>query len=1195
MSEAEDLVGREAAQTLFEGTLVLEAGAGTGKTTTLVARILAWTLGRGWEEEAARLGAEGADTDAPRIAAAVLDGVVAITFTEAAAAEMARRVAQALAAVAAGREESIRGFEPALLPEPAASHRAERSRALLGALERLTIETIHAFCRRLLARHPLEAGIHPQVQVDADQRLTEAIASDVVEEAVRRAYAGDSTHPLVRLAGFGHGPAEIREALASLVNDGVPLAALAGDPFAAEGCAALFAELRSAIEAFLGAGGDSLRAVSGKSRSTVRGLELVRDAAAAALAAGLAGAEALEEWVSPLRDALDDSHWDRLKEWSKGRFNKGEAGAVGDHAAECAAAAWVLRDPVDNLRKLDPVSLDVARRALVPLLSEVHRRADARGTLAFASLLREAHALLAGSERLRARERRRIRQLLVDEFQDTDPLQCDLVRWLALEGGDERPGLFLVGDPKQSIFGWRSADLAAYHGFVRGALEAGGRRFRLVRNFRSLPPVLEEVSRLVGPLMSYQEGFQPEFQELVAALPADKAKAPAAIEYWISWERGPDRSFRTKSGERGEGVHRLEAAAVAAALRESHRAGVPWSEMAVLFRYRTAFDTYLEVLRDAAVPFVVARDRQYYHRREVIEATALVHAVVDPSDHLSAVAYLRSAWAGLPDAALLPLWARQLPRWLSELDGPDAEALGRLESMLAEVAASLPRTVPGLERIAGWEVSVLEALRSLAELRAAYRHLPADRFFRLLRRRTLMDPTEGARYQGRYRLANLDLLFRRLERAAEEQGDDLSAILRTLRRSLEETPDAPEAQPKDAGEDAVRVMTVHTAKGLEFRQVFLVETHHQPKQSDEERWDPALPGEYRLFERPTPCYHRLAARRRRIRSLEEVRALYVALTRPIERLVVVGHWGEGTTPPPVERARSLLHLVESHPAAPVSLLAWAREAEEAGVDRLERGGATWRFLALDPRLAASPSTAAGEHPRTDVAAARDAGARLARRRRQAAVRMALPFARAASADAGARLASLAAPSPDGAESDGGVHASRDAALLAGSAVHRLLQLWDLEAESEAEWSRQREALTRWLSTTAPPALFESAMERVSSLLARLADGTLFRRFLALGPRALARELPVLLPPDEGAAGYVSGAVDLVYRDESGRLVVADYKTDRLEGESELAERAAVYAPQAALYARALQEALGLDRPPRTELWFLWPDRLWPSG
>jgi ATP-dependent exoDNAse (exonuclease V) beta subunit len=101
---------------------------------------------------------------------------------------------------------------------------------------------------------------------------------------------------------------------------------------------------------------------------------------------------------------------------------------------------------------------------------------------------------------------------------------------------------------------------------------------------------------------------------------------------------------------------------------------------------------------------------------------------------------------------------------------------------------------------------------------------------------------------------------------------------------------------------------------------------------------------------------------------------------------------------------------------------------------------------------------------------------------------------------------------------------------------------------------------------------------------------------ALGDGVVARELPVLLPPGaaDGASeaspvGFVSGSVDLLYRDpESGRLVVADYKTDRVEGAGEIAERARAYAPQARLYAAAVRDALGLDEPPRAELWFLWP-------
>ncbi|MEZ5333059.1 MAG: UvrD-helicase domain-containing protein [Thermoanaerobaculia bacterium] len=1193
MSRAEDLAGRAAAQTRFTGTLVLEAGAGTGKTTTLVARILAWTLGRGWQEAAEHLAPESTDDDTSRVAAEVLDGVVAITFTEAAAAEMAQRVAQALAAVAAGRESAIRGFDPGLLPQAAARRRRERSRALLGALERLTIETIHAFCRRLLTRTS-PGGRHPPA--DPSRRRPALDRGDRLRRRRGSGAAGLRRRP--------ESPARPSRRLRSGPRPD-PRSRRSPGPRRRAGrgseCGSLLhRRLRGALPralrrsgTFLSAGGEALRGVGGRSSETVRGLDLVGGAAEEALAAATSGAEAVEEWVRPLQDAFDDPLWDRLKAWSKGDFNKGESGAIGDRAGACSAAAGELRPALGNLRDLQPVAVDVARRALAPLLAEVHRRADARGALAFASLLREAHDLLEGNERLRAAERRRIRQLLVDEFQDTDPLQCDLVRWLALEGGDERPGLFLVGDPKQSIFGWRSADLAAYHGFVSAALEAGGERYRLVRNFRSLPAVLHEVSRVVGPLMVFQEGLQPEFQELEAALAEDKAQGPAQIEYWISWERSPAGRLHTEAGARGEGVHRLEAAAVAAALREAHERGVPWSEMAVLFRYRTAFDTYLEVLRDGGVPFVVARDRQYYHRREVIEATALVHAVVDPSDHLSALAYLRSAWSGLPDAALLPLWRRELPRWLSELDGPQSPAIDRLEEILGEVARGLPASVPGLDRIAGWEVAVGDALRALGELRAAYRALPADRFVRLLRRRTLMDPTEAARYQGRYRLANLDLLFRRLESAAEEQGHDLSAILRTLRRSLEETPDAPEAQPKDAGEDAVQVMTVHTAKGLEFRHVYLVETHHVPQQSDEERWDPALPGEYRLFARPTPGYHRLAARRRRIRALEEVRTLYVALTRPIERLVVVGHWSEGKEPRSVERARSLLDLVENHPEAPASLVAWARQAEEAGTDRLERGGVAWRFLGLSR----GPSSRTDEPPSApasfDVAGARRAFRELAARRTEAQMRRALPFGRAASAEAGARLAALSAAAPgDGPEeADEG---ARDAALLAGSAVHRLFQTWDREADAGEEWTRQREAVVAWLRSTAPAASLEAASARAEALLDRLERGRLLPRFQALGDRIVARELPVLLPPDDGAVGYVAGAVDLVHRDDDGRLVIVDFKTDRVETDEDLAARARAYAPQEALYARAVGEALGLETPPRTELWFLWPDRVWPE-
>src|SRR5947199_803042 len=148
----EDRAARRAAQTRFDVPLVLQAGAGTGKTTTLIGRLLAWSLGAGWERVLARRAALPAARPAPRpegegsperIAADVLRGVAAITFTEAAAAEMAGRAARELGALAAG--SPLPGWlDPEALP--AAPEVARRARALLGALDHLAVRTIHAFC-----------------------------------------------------------------------------------------------------------------------------------------------------------------------------------------------------------------------------------------------------------------------------------------------------------------------------------------------------------------------------------------------------------------------------------------------------------------------------------------------------------------------------------------------------------------------------------------------------------------------------------------------------------------------------------------------------------------------------------------------------------------------------------------------------------------------------------------------------------------------------------------------------------------------------------------------------------------------------------------------------------------------------------------------------------------------------------------
>ena len=166
---ARDAEARRRACSEFERPVVLEAGAGTGKTTALVTRVLAWGLGPGWERAAAALvESDGTASRADRIASRVLERVVAITFTDAAAAEMGARIGDALRLVEAGEPPDWLPRE--VLPaDPSAG--VERAGALRGALDHLIVQTIHAYCRRLLVTYPLEAGLHPQLEIDAEAVL----------------------------------------------------------------------------------------------------------------------------------------------------------------------------------------------------------------------------------------------------------------------------------------------------------------------------------------------------------------------------------------------------------------------------------------------------------------------------------------------------------------------------------------------------------------------------------------------------------------------------------------------------------------------------------------------------------------------------------------------------------------------------------------------------------------------------------------------------------------------------------------------------------------------------------------------------------------------------------------------------------------------------------------------------------------
>jgi len=1208
-ARSEDADARRLAQTEFARPLLLEAGAGTGKTTVLVARIVAWVMRPGWErvERALREEARSRGSDREpardRIAGEVLRRVVAITFTEAAAAEMASRVAEALVAIRRG--ELPRGVVPDVLPADPEESTA-RAEALVASLDQLVVRTIHAYCRRLLVAHSLEAGLHPQFQVDADEELVGEIAREVVEARLAEAYGEPLDQDYLALSGRSLGPSDLEEALAFLLQQAVPPEALSEDPISPKSVGAFRDLLERTLVEFRRIEGG--RFVSLK--RSKRGLATSQAVARTVDALGTRCADAREDLEALL--AAIETHWPKenlkkLAEWAKGDFGKEEREALGEYADFLSAPAAQLRRMLGHAADLDLDLLELGRRILQPLLAEASRVMRSRGVESYAALLRDTRELLARSPHTARRIRREIDQLLVDEFQDTDRIQCEILRTLAFEGGDsERPGLFLVGDPKQSIYGWRSADLRAYHEFSEELHSRGGRCERLSVNFRSAPVILEEVRRVVGPVMQAEEGIQPPFEDLIACEEKRDAQGFqgdgfAPVEHWVCWDWDRDEGAPL-TGPRARDVAGLEARALARELATLHREhGVPWREIGLLFRSTGDLEVYLGALREESVPYVVERDRSYHKRREIIEASALVRCILDPHDHLALLTVLRCVLVGVPDAALIPLWQRGFPAGMAELDDAGGRAAARAAAL--EVAAALPAEIPGLERIDGWEQNLLAVIESLALLRSSFEREPADRFVERLRTLLLFEATESARYLGVHRLANLERFFRGVVCALDESGGDVSALLARMRAAVSEAREQEEGRPKDAAEAAVQVMTIHKAKGLDFAHVYLMQTHKGSRREGARTPEPVERDgvwEYQIFGAPTPGFGAVAREAAAVDAAEQVRTLYVAMTRAKSRVVLAGK--HPASPPAPASAKTHADLVcHRSPARPDLESLMTELGARGDVAHHDGEGARWVFPVLrsEDRAASELAPAEGAAAEPSVEEIRAWSEQLRERRREALLRAARPFHGVASDEdhaidpEQALLCGYGGEGEDGSpppRREASLGPERRIALAVGSAVHCALESFDPAAEPGAGIERCRHQIEGALSLLLGPDDRPQARARADELLSRFANGPLLERLREIGSGIVARELPVLLPAGGGGkspVGFVSGAIDLLYRDpESGAMVVADYKTDRIESPGEIRERALRYAGQGGIYLQGIREALDLEGDFRFELWFL---------
>jgi ATP-dependent helicase/nuclease subunit A len=1101
-------------------TFLLEAGAGTGKTRVLVERYVRCVLD------------EDRGTGDVR-------SVAAITFTEKAAGELRQRVREAFEARATGVAKG--------------SSEADAIERALDALDDAPIATIHGFAGRLLREFPVEAAVDPAFE-QLDQFAAEIEHARLWEEWLTM-LAADA--PEREAGGAAAGPGGVQQArvwLGLLLRVGVKLDAVRELAVGAKG---VFGErydldavsqppdppdLRAAIER-LAAPLASLKehCMTACSNSSDRGCCAALDLVERCELLAAQSPDGLNKLAAALFD-LPIKNTPAALGGAKGNWNDALGGKD-----ELQARYGALAEAIVLLR--DGYAEFVGGLA-VAVADAFSRWAGATqlglGRLDFTDLLGCLRDLLAVDMEARGALQQRFRYLLVDEFQDTDPLQAEIVFLLCEReplAGDWRevvlePGkLFVVGDPKQSIYRFRRADISLYDEvktLVASQPNASGVHEVIRQNFRTTPAVLAWVNNVFADVFDgdQAEGRQPSYQWV-------DAYRPAAIESGVSVLLG--REYVTQAAGERDAARRDEARALAALLREMHERddarwqvqdrGIVsggelghdgeatrsprWSDICLLFRTTTGLETYEQALREAGVPYRVDGGKTYFARREVADALLCLRAVDDPCDGPALYGALHSSFFGFSDDDLFLFWA----------------AGGRFDLF----AADQPK---GHEAIAG----AMATLRALHEHRADWGpHEMAGELVRRAQGREFLAATGPGAAQA---IANVEKLVERARAFAGAGGGSLGAFLSWASQAGDAAGEQ-ESQVDDEG-DAVRLLTIHKAKGLEYPIVVLVGGALPSGGGGKEavnaivdrhsrrlavRLRAELPGMAGVA-LASQVYKDLAGHEKQMAASEMRRLLYVAATRARDRLVVTC-FGRLATQKGEAAENVMLAPIRHALPAPGSVPP-DEEYRDCGL------------LVLAPAVPLA-APAAGEAPRGETLVA-------TRRTWLAEHRKLLEHG----------IRGALSTSPSGLErvdeevrkGGSGAPPGRASALALGSAVHRIMELCDLTDESSVE--RLAFGVTRGLGR-------QDLAQRAAELAVACWRSAPLRA--AAASLEVYRELPVGVTLD---GVIVNGAIDLLYRD-GDQWVIVDYKTDRdVEGRV-LRER---YAPQGAAYAVAVEAATG---------------------
>ncbi|ACC98836.1 UvrD/REP helicase [Elusimicrobium minutum Pei191] len=819
MTKITDLQTRYEASTVTDRNIVVEAGAGTGKTTLLISRLCYLMIVKNISVER----------------------IVALTFTEKAAAEIKIRLSAQLQKII---KECLSVTQKDKITLELLAHLSKeeiiiRAQRVLEFLERGFISTIHGFCSYILKAYPVEAGISPSAVVDEGQRR---------ETVFKRLWNKWLEEEL-----GGGGPKEeiwkrvLKEInLEDLYNYAFDMAGGKIDAYHPMSHAkvlsgvcfenAKIAEQMSCV--FLPPGG--------KSRKIERALasaSIILQEAAFAFKEGK-----FQKTENPGPEKLSSS--DQAKGWDDENF-------------ETAVRI------VDFARSLYPdrqMLIADAFSLVSPFVNNARDTFEAQGLISFDDLLVKTRTLLKNNLIVRSALKKQFEIIFIDEFQDTDPVQGELLLFLAEEEKSAAkvwneiklaPGkLFVVGDPKQSIYRFRGADITAYQLFTELILKQGGMICYLQTNFRSDAQIIDFVNCAGFKLIEERPGFQAKYVPINAkdGAPCDKDAVKDVI---ISSEQPQSADdYRHNQAE----FTAKWIAENAGKLKLSNGSVLQYKDIAVLMRTSNAFNIFTEALKRYGVKYTVEEDKNFYTAQEITDILNLLSLLDNPYDKNALAGVLRSPFGGFNDDEIYQIFKQKF----------------------TDISAKkLPK---GFERLGGF-------YKTLNTLKGFVGRISTGALVEKILSSTMFAELSQLAYNGEQTISNLQKFAALAAGDQNENANSLGQFLANSKDLARQARGEGESPLADEFLSAVSVMTIHKSKGLEFPVVFLADMFRQESVKQNKysySWFYDMHG-LRAGPYADANLAFLEVQQLWHSKSEEARILYVALTRAKEKLFILGN------------------------------------------------------------------------------------------------------------------------------------------------------------------------------------------------------------------------------------------------------------------------------------------------------------------